>query len=184
MKKKRVALLLLLLLFIVYLIFLFSFPSKYINIQNEFTLTKAIASILSKIPYLEKISLLLINKYSLLAVFFFILGFLYGKKSATIFFIFIIFSVVMYFLFMKANAFIKFNYGLKEFFPLCFSLFTFFYFSQEKNDRLNYFLIFFMFFSLLNAIFSKSIIISGIITGFLLSLFLGKLILKLRKLLF
>ncbi len=184
MKKKRVALLLVFLVFITYLIFLFFIPTKFFSIQSEFTLSKTIGKFLSSVPYLKSASSTLISKYSLLAVFFFILGVLYGKKRTSIFAIFILTSLLIYFLLTKINSFINFNYGLKEFFPLCFTLFTFFYFSQEKNDKLGFILIFFMIFSFFHAIIIKSCILSGIISGFLIALFLGKILIKLNKTLF
>ncbi len=184
MKKKTAALLLLLAIYIVYLGFLFFFPNNYININNEIKTTKAIGDFLSKIPYLKAITGLLINKYTLIAVFFFILGFIYGKKRPSIFGLFIVFSAILYLLIFKVNNFINFNYGLKDFFPLCFSLYTFFFYSQEKKVGVNYILIFFVIFSFLFLLFFRSVTISGILIVFLVSLFLGKGFRKLNKIFF
>ncbi len=184
MKKKTVAILLLLSVYFIYLVFLFFFPNNFININNEIKITKAIGDFLSKILYLKAITGMLINKYTLIAVFFFILGFIYGKKRPFIFGLFIVFSAILYFLIFKINNFINFNYGLKEFFPLCFSLYTFFFYSQEKKEGINYILVFFVIFSFLFLLFFRSVTISGILIGFLASLFLGKGFRKLNRLFF
>jgi len=184
MKKKTAALLLIFAVFLIYLIFLFFFPSKYVNINNEIKIIKAFGNFLSQVPYLKAVSGLLINQYTLIAVFFFVLGFIYGKRSILIVGSFIVFSAIIYLLIIKVNDFLSFKYGLKEFLPLWFSLFTFFFYSQEKKNGINYITLFFVIFSLLFLFFFRSITISGTIISFLFSLFLGKGFQKLTKLLF
>lgn len=184
MKKKKAALLLVLAIYIIYLIFLFFFPTKIVNINNEIKITRAIGDFLSNIPYLKPISGFLINKYSLIAVFFFILGVIYGKKKLTPFVFFIVFSVILYVLIIKINAFINFNYGLKKFFPLWFSLFTFFFYALEKKEGVRYISLFFMIFSLFFVLFFENEPLSGIILSYLASLFLGRGVQKLNKLFF
>ena len=184
MKKKTAALLLIFAVFLIYLIFLFFFPSKYVNINNEIKIIKAFGNFLSQVPYLKAVSGLLINQYTLIAVFFFVLGFIYGKRSILIVGSFIVFSAIIYLLIIKVNDFLSFKYGLKEFLPLWFSLFAFFFFSQNKKERIGNIILFFVIFSFFYLLFFGSATISGILLAFLFSLFLGKIFQELTKLLF
>ncbi len=179
MRKKQAFILVLIVSYTVYLVFLFFMPSGYININKEINITKSIGSFLNHIPYLKLISLHLINIYTLLAVFFFIAGYMYNKKNIGFFISFIIVSISLYFIVIKANKFFGFYHHGEIFFSIYLTIFTFLLFSHK--DKISVIPLIFVLFSFLSSFFTQMIPISGILLSFLFGLILGKILLKTEK---
>jgi hypothetical protein len=184
MKKKQLFLIILSIIYIIYIVFLLFAPSQYISVYQEMKLTQNIGSFLNHIPYLKFITLKLTNIYVLIAVFFFISGYLYKKREPSFFIIFIIISVLLYLFILKINYIFALSYRAKELFSIYLTIFSFIIFSQEKNENIKIIPRFFLFISFFSCFFTKNITISGILLSFIIGFIIGKSVLKIGKIFF
>ncbi len=184
MKKKHLFLTLVFLIYAVYLVFLVFFPSRYISVYQEMKLTQNIGYFLNHIPYLKPIALKLTNISVLIAVFFFISGYLYKKREPSFFIIFIVVSILLYLFLLKINYMFSLSYKTKELLSVYLTIFSFLLFSQDKNEPIKIIPLFFIFVSFFSCFFMNNITLSGVLLSFIIGFLFGKITLKIGKIIF